>query len=133
MELSTEMWIDVALNATGYLAAGALATVMYSLFRRRPARSTHAADGHQSAEQRESQRHNGLSSAANNMEYVEFGNAAEGRTERSITGEPATRRRNRGEVIRLARQMIEVDTPEEKIRDLLPITEAELSLLSLKK
>ena len=133
MELSTEMWIDVALNATGYLAAGALATVMYSLFRRRPARSTHPADGRQPAEQRESQRSDGLSSVADNMEYVEFGGAGEGKAERSILRDAATRRRNRGEVIRLARQMVDAGTPEERIRDLLPITEAELSLLSLKK
>jgi len=133
MELSTEMWIDVALNATGYLAAGALATVMYSLFRRHPARSTHPADGHQSVEQPESQQPDGLSSVADNMQYVEFGSTEGSPASRSITSEPATRRRNRGEVIRLARQMVEVGTPEEKIRDLLPISEAELSLLSLKK
>jgi hypothetical protein len=133
MELSTEMWIDVALNATGYLTAGALATVMYSLFRRRPAKATLSADGRQSVEQRESHGYDELSLAANNLEYVEFGHGTEHHAEGTINGESVTRRRNRGEVIRLARQMVDAGTPEEKIRDLLPISEAELSLLSLKK
>ncbi|MCK4632910.1 MAG: hypothetical protein KAT79_06530 [candidate division Zixibacteria bacterium] len=133
MELSTEMWIDVALNATGYLAAGALATVMYSLFRRRQVSATIPAEGCQSVEQQVSQGSDELSSATNSLEYVEFGSGAERQAERTINGESATRRRNRGEVIRLARQMVDAGTPEEKIRDLLPISEAELSLLSLKK
>jgi hypothetical protein len=38
-------------------------------------------------------------------------------------------RRNRGEVIRLARQMLNSGTSGEKVKQLLPISEGELSVL----
>jgi len=73
------------------------------------------------------------------VEFIEFANSE------SVNGnepaKPATRppqatenyRRNRLKIIGAARQMLNAGTPENKVKSLLPISDAELSLLMIGK
>ncbi len=126
MELSNDLLIDLGLNVAGFLAAAGLMMVVRSIFsgskktvevRQQvppvtlPNKTTHRA---QSTEQP--------------ISVISFGNgntaSNDGTTEQ---------RRNRAEVIRIARKMIASGTPTEKIRSTLPLSEAELAVLSYER
>jgi hypothetical protein len=132
MELSREIIIDVLLNVTGYLTAGALWLVLYSLATGRNRAVAPATPKAKSLpvepEPRESR-------FARKSEFVSFASAATTRDpdleERDRLRSAATLyQRNRAEVIRIAREMLKSGTSQDNIRNLLPISEGELALLS---
>ena len=132
MELSREIIIDVLLNVAGYLTAGALWLVVYSLAMGRSRATAQATPKAKSLpvepELRESR-------PARKSEFVSFASTATTRDsdleERDRLRSEATRyQRNRAEVIRIAREMLKSGTSQDNIRNLLPISEGELALLS---
>jgi hypothetical protein len=68
------------------------------------------------------------------IQFVKFGkNETSSSAAVMPMGEVNTLKRNRGKVISLARQMLEAGTSKERIKELLPVTEAELALLQSEK
>ncbi|MDH4155874.1 MAG: hypothetical protein OEW00_01175 [candidate division Zixibacteria bacterium] len=131
MDISIELLTDVAINALGYLAAGAFSVVVYRLFQggsraavQPPVVAVAAAPAD-----------NGTSDSGRDRpgaQFVRLGNEGRQKDAVSTAGECGTggARRDRSEVIRLAREMVRAGTPNQQIKDLLPVTEAELALLS---
>ena len=130
MDISIELLTDVAINALGYLAAGAFSVVVYRLFQggSRTAAPTPAvaaaapADSSASVSGRDRP----------GTQFVRLGNEERQDDAVSTTGESRSGggRRDRSKVIRLARDMVKAGTPNEQIKDLLPVSDAELALLS---
>lgn len=143
MDVSQELLIDVGLNLVGYLAAGFLLILLYSLF----AKSGKAGSVSQLTETDRScltppdMRRNQTAEPKTDpsLEFIEFGNS-EG-VDGNEPAKPAVRppqvtekyRRNRLKTISTARQMLNAGTPENKVKSLLPISDAELSLLMIGK
>ena len=128
MDFSNELLIDVGLNAVGYLAAGAFAIVIYRIFGSSPRVAGESSDESCTTDESAA----GTEALSDSeVEFVAFGHS----DENDAAGNSGTRpqRRNRETVIRLARKMIQSGTPGDKIRDLLPISEAELALLNTQK
>lgn len=143
MDVSQELLIDIGLNLVGYLAAGFLLILLYSLFTKSgkakvvsqmtetdPACPTPSdVRRNQTAELK----------TDSSVEFIEFGNSE------GVNGnEPAQQaarprqatenyRRKRLKIISTARQMLNAGTPENKVKSLLPISDAELSLLMIGK
>lgn len=136
MEVTQDQIIGVMLNVLGYLTAGALWTVIYSFFRgrrgaERPAvRTVPATDEEPAPAAQVSAR------PKSRIEFVNFKGADTGRsrTDRTVAPAEGTRpeanRRNRSEIIRLAREMLLDNTPDEKIKQTLPITDGELAMIN---
>jgi hypothetical protein len=141
MDLSKEVLTVLFLNAAGYLAAGGLLLVVFTLLRgRRKATSDSAGSNLQAADYRRGEAGDNAGERRQ-IEFVKFGEqsspadatgAGDVRSKRT-PARPATSRRNRIEVIGLARKMINAGASAEKIRAVLPISEAELALLSSQK
>jgi hypothetical protein len=72
-------------------------------------------------------------SSARRAEYVDLRNVKAPDNRPQSTGRSAvdtqTRQRNRAEVMRLAREMLQSGTPRNNVRNLLPISEGELAML----
>ncbi len=141
MDLSKEMLMDLLLNATGYLAAGGLSLVLYTFFRgHRKARSDSAGAYPAAGDYRRGY----VSEDAGKRRRMEFvkldqqlpradTEAAGDGHSRSASAMPASSRRNRAQTIGLARKMVAAGASAEKIRAVLPISEAELAFLSSQK
>jgi hypothetical protein len=137
MEVIDERIIDIGLNALGYIAAGLLWTVVYSALAGRKKRAAiessaiAATAGKQDAPAAEEP-----VEGKHKIEFVSFGRTRKEtpavQTDRtsSPTAEPTDRRRNRAEIIRMARQMIDEGASGEKIKQSLPIGDGELALLN---
>lgn len=123
MELSTDMIMEIALNTAGYMSAGLLLVVVFSMFWQKQVVAPV-----ETIEMSQKQSPDTATAAAtpvkdNETVFIPL-NA------NYITGPSLSNaRRNRGEVISLARQMLNSGTPGEKIKQLLPISEGELSVL----
>ena len=130
MDISIELLTDVAINALGYLAAGAFSVVIYRLFRggSRTVAPTPAVAAAVPAASDVSDSGRGRPGA----QFVRLGNEERQKDAVSTAGESRNggRRRDRSEVIRLAREMVKAGTPNHQIKDLLPVSDAELALLS---
>ncbi len=130
MDISTLMMTDIALNVVGYLAAGALAVLIYSAFKRdkapaeqpQPEQAAVAPEVTRQGDRRK-------------VEFIRFGEMAESDAPDVASILPddtgIKSRRDRSDIIRVARTMLRAGAPADKIRRVLPISEAELSLLSL--
>ncbi|HOD65168.1 MAG TPA: hypothetical protein PLR32_06870 [candidate division Zixibacteria bacterium] len=125
MPLTNDMWIDLALTATGYLAAGALSMVMYSMFRRKTRPG--AAEAPSPAAAPAPAPPLAADRPRDDVRYVGFG-------ERAAAGEPAASlRRNRAEVLRLARGMLRTGATDAEIKAVLPVSDAELAVLNYER
>jgi len=128
MEFSTDRIIDLALNVAAYVAAGALWMVMYSLFERRgrivsedsatgaPAKTSVTPAVVEPM----------LSTPAakpGKVQFIGFG--------KKTTGDP--HRRNRAEVLRLAREMIRDGATDGDIKSALPVSDVELAVLDYER
>ena len=138
MDISQQFLIDMALNVGGYVLAGLVGVVTYSMLHRRR-RSTAPADvapievpapetTSQPTGETESRR----------IEFIKLGehqSEATGRTAAESTPQTGANgeRRDRSEIIRIARTMLKAGASDEKIKRLIPISDAELSLLSMSK
>ena len=134
-KISMNQAIDIALNVVGFLAAGGLMMVLTSMFRGK--RET-VETGRQTAVSELSTATAPVSpqeQTKSRISFVSFGAQASPENSTTPDATPSNRiaergRRNRAEVIRLAREMIEARQSREAIRNRLPITEAELAMLS---
>jgi hypothetical protein len=125
MEFSPDMMMDIALNAVGYLAAGALSVVIYVLFTGRGRRADASAYAPSGSTAAESARAGGVDDGGRSVEFVRLSQ------QRTEAARPAymEQRRNRVEVIGRARRMLDDGVPTEQIKKSLPISDAELALL----
>jgi hypothetical protein len=136
MEISQDVIIDTILNAAGYLAAGGLSIAVFSLFgRRKPLLSS--ADGRRIADDENVHVRSGEHRKETRpLEYVQFDRTGKNPesvgngTTRSSVRTPTDARRNRAEVIGLARKMIDAGATSDRVKSVLPISDAELALLS---
>lgn len=137
MELTQDMIIDLALNVTGYLVAAALSLVLYSLFKRTPRAAGEASTDTetttetaprpvrrpQTATARE--REDGRRS----VQFVGFG----GEARQPAEGADGSLRRNRADVLRLARTMMRDGKSSVEIKAALPVSDAELAVLDYER
>ncbi|MEA3296436.1 MAG: hypothetical protein U9R56_01055 [candidate division Zixibacteria bacterium] len=136
MDFSSDFAVNMILNIIGYVAAGALSLVIFSMFRKPRADFSPGTpdDGGR----------NGFSdqilATAGRESELQFVRLGQTRSRVGIsserigehTGSTAdTPRNHRADIIKIARRMIKAGATNEKIKKVLPISEAELSLLSL--
>ncbi|MEW6050498.1 MAG: hypothetical protein AB1644_05485 [Candidatus Zixiibacteriota bacterium] len=118
MGISNNQLIDIALNVAGSLAAGGLWLVIFSALRKRrdtesvprPAvNSSRPITTPPKGDQRQA-------------EFVNLRHSPD-------ASKPSAFTRNRAEVIRIAREMLESGSTADKVKELLPISEGELAML----
>jgi len=131
MELSNDMILDIALNAAGYIAAGFLAIVIYSMFgARRRKRQALAPAVRRTKARPESK----AIDAEGQFISLAGTPSAPPTTPVAAATKPAARRRtdygDRADVVRIAKEMLKAGASSERIQRLLPISEAELMLLN---
>ncbi|HVP06961.1 MAG TPA: hypothetical protein VMS71_03890 [Candidatus Acidoferrum sp.] len=135
MTISQDMIIDVALNVAGYLAAAGLLLIIGSLFRRTPKRAKATAPVTESVAQDTLSRTE-RTTERRRLEFVNLKSDTARPEDQSRPVQKAGRedigayRRNRVEVMRLAREMLEAGSTRERVRETLPISEGELALLT---
>jgi hypothetical protein len=130
---STEQLIDIGLNFAGFVAAGILTALIYSLFTGKQKRNISlVASGLSSAnagvslpvEKRPSIR-------SRDFEFVDFKN--ERRKSQADNKVPApkgdSRTRNRQEILRQAMEMLSQKKGNAEIRESLPVTDGELAFI----
>jgi hypothetical protein len=137
MEFSQQFLIDMALNASGYLLAGLLGMVVYAMFRKGRAAPS-ATPSHEEAAADEKATPPEPSGESRKLEFIRLGQgpdkislAASSVPESGV--ENSARRRDRAETMRVARSMLKAGASHEQIRRVIPVSEAELSLLSMSK
>jgi hypothetical protein len=130
MDVLNEQVIDIGLRVTGYLAAAGLGMLLYSAIRGRRRATATVGTPEVSSEPTRA-----AASAQSAVQFVSLrhpqSNTVATRTEGSASTSPQKTdiRRDRPEIIRLARQMLKAGTPTEMIRRTLPISDAELAFL----
>ena len=137
MEVSQDQLIGIALNALGYLAAGALWMVIYSFFKER--KKAVAAVSKPVKETVEAKEPETAAPPAREKTPVEFINLSRstgtsGKPQATVpaSGPAEQNRRNRAEVIKMAQEMLKANVNSEKIKHTLPITEGELAMIKNK-
>lgn len=131
MDVTPNQWIDLALNAAGYLVAGAIWMVLYSMIAGRRAKRRQAPAAAAPAPAAPQPK---PAPRAGATVYVPLtGTGAVARSESGeSTHQPVTEgRRNRTEVLRLAREMLRQGAPHDQVQSRLPISEGELALLNI--
>ncbi|UCE23377.1 MAG: hypothetical protein JSU74_08720 [Candidatus Zixiibacteriota bacterium] len=137
MEISQQFLIDMALNIGGYLLAGGLGIVIYSFFNRRRKVAVSRENNQPSPDGSSSKpAATGSDEEGHRLEFIKLGekpNRGPVESDRvpAAKAEEVARRRDRAETIRVARTMLKAGAPHEKIKRLIPISDAELSLLSM--
>lgn len=124
MELSNDQLINIGLNIVGFLAAGGLMMLIASVFRgRRTALSAITATNSTAKDLKINKTTAQSAMRQKAPTFVPLTGADE--------SQPADndRRRNRARVLELAQQMIADGQSDERIADLLPISQAELAVL----
>ncbi|MCX6834901.1 MAG: hypothetical protein NTW07_07170 [candidate division Zixibacteria bacterium] len=131
MDVFDEQVIDIGLTVIGYLAAAGLGMLLYSVMagRRRSAPTPIEAQEVVTGSRRSE------AACGVDVQYVDLrarqSSALPSRVQ-SVSHKPTIgveSRRDRPEIIRLARQMLKAGTPAEMVRRTLPISDAELALL----
>jgi hypothetical protein len=137
MIISQDLLIDTALNVLGYVAAGALWLALSSLFHRSPKTSVVEARKESRQENtREAAVQPEVVSEKRRLEYVNLKGFDSTSEHISRAADAASRsdggnfRRNRAEVMRMAREMLEAGSTRDRVRQTLPISEGELALLT---
>lgn len=136
MDVISDRFIDIGLNVLGYLIAGGLGMLLHTVIQQRRQRSTVVRKAMTIAEGPEL-KPAVTSNSDKSVEFVSF--RAETPVETMVATEATTPPdtaspnnspyRNRREIIRMAREMLEAGTTGEKIRNTLPISQSELALL----
>lgn len=130
MEISSGFIMDMTLEAIGYLAAGAFSIVVYSMFNRRRTTTATEAEGRERIE--------AALAPERRIQFVKFGqetgrSAGAGNMSGREPVSPGVSRQSRADIIRIARGMIKAGATSDKIKKVLPISEAELALMSLQE
>src|SRR3989304_2909029 len=110
MGFSSNQLIDIALNVAGSLAAGGLWLVIFSQFRRR--RESESVPEASNVPARLVVAH-----PKEDRKKAEFVNLREA----TDSPAPGAYRRNRAEVVRLAREMLQSGSTAERVKEVLPI------------
>ena len=128
MTMTSDVLIDWALNLTGYLAAGALPVVIWSLVthRRRQPRPVPVTS---QAFTPPPVSHGTRRPETRGGQFVSFRASGGPATEDSVGENCVAGRQDRADVIRLARQMLKAGASHQRIQQVLPVSEAELALL----
>ncbi|MCD6249731.1 MAG: hypothetical protein J7J98_05300 [candidate division Zixibacteria bacterium] len=136
MDVISDRFIDIGLNALGYLIAGGLGMFLHTVIQERRQRSIVARKAMTIAEGPELK----PAVTGNSDKGVEFVSlrtktpvetivATGTATLPDATSPNNSPYRNRREIIRMAREMLDAGTAGKKIRDTLPISQSELALL----
>jgi len=140
MDFSQEFIIDWSLNVAGYVVAGLLSVALYSLFNRtKKSASLSAPDRITETLAHDTAMPSPRTFSSNRkIEFVKLGESAPNNTRRNDTESNPENltgaiRRNRSEVLKIAREMLNAGATHDKIRNELPVSETELSLLSMNK
>ena len=123
MDVISDRIVDVGLNALGYLIAGGLGVLLHSIVLQRRPKASAAAEAATATGSLETS--TAASDPGEGIEFVRLG--TEPPTEAASL--PNSAHRNRREIIRLAREMLEAGTAGEQIKKTLPISQSELALL----
>lgn len=130
MELTSDVMIDLALNAIGYLAAGAFGVVVASIFRKRPQAVSEPETDYSEVSAETA----GVAAASSRAQFVALGKTrheVDSDPDRTVPGQPKPNvRRDRSEVLELARQMLKAGAGPDRIMQVLPVSETELGLLT---
>ncbi len=138
MDVMYDQLIDIGLNTLGYLVAASLGVLVYSsILKRKPSGATveSAAPVNKTAPTAPTPVEPLPTAGRAGVEFVNFrapgspAPAAAATSTQAVAATAGTTRRDRAEIIRLAREMIKAQTPKETIRRSLPISEGELALL----
>lgn len=131
MEISQTVLIDVALNMVGYLTAAALSVLIFNSFRgRRPAKHVEVPQENVSREDTIAMATAQEIAISPSARGVEFVNLLDNRNQSPKTNDTEPQRRDLRKVFRLAREMVINGSSIEEIKKVLPISDAELALVS---
>ncbi len=132
MEVSYDQLIDTGINALGYLVASGLGALVYALFQRQgEAYGRAVASAPMTAEPMPT----AVTRPTRRVEYVDLKRsdttAANGDLAGAVSrlSNAGNGRRDRAEIIRIAKEMLDARTPQETIKRTLPISDGELALL----
>ena len=141
MEFSQEFIIDIMINAGGYLAAGLIGVIFYSLFSKRTAKKENPRIVSKSIDTVEIDTESNViikSEPQKRVEFIKLGTQKEPQVLESRVKSESLKpdvklsgRLDRKEVISLARKMLDAGAANEKIKKILPVSDSELALLSL--
>ncbi len=126
MDVWNSTKIDLALQMIGYLAACGLGVIMYSFLRPAKRVNIAAANRAVSAETRPEPRQRPDESTA---EFISLGRPSAKAASSRSTSIQSGGRRNRAEVLDLARRMIRAGADEDVIRRTVPVSDGELAML----
>jgi len=130
---TTDIIIDLGLNVIGYLAAGVLSLVIYSIFRRdrqpaTPKPEPAAAPANSRTTASTEKPAPSAPARPGKVQFVGFGE----RGETPAAGSDPLRR-NRADVLRIAREMIRTGSSSAEIKAALPISDTELAVLDYER
>lgn len=134
--MTTDFAIDMLVNIVGYLIAGAVGILVYRLFHSKSEGDlSEVADSAKlNSEKPSLNQPTAVGAAERRVQFIRFGERpvvkSANRRSTATGAEGSVGRRNRTEIIRVARSMIKAGATHDSIRKVLPISEAELSLLS---
>ena len=134
MDFSQEFLLDMAINGAGFLTAALIGMVFYALFSNKKAPQQQEVVQENNSKLSKStqtiptvQRQN-----VSNVKFIQLGSTgSEGEHVTHVKKEAAPARASRKEVIQLARKMLDAGSTTENIKRILPVSDAELALLSL--
>lgn len=124
MELSNDQIISISLNIVGFLAAGGLMMLIASAFRTKRTAQSAVIDTKSTAHDKMTSKNTAQSSTT--QKTPTFVPLAGNNESQPVDND---RRRNRARILELAQQMITDGQSDERIVDLLPISQAELAVL----
>jgi hypothetical protein len=135
MEVSQDQLIDVGLNVIGFLAAGGLLLLISSFFRKDRETIPAVEAVATTAPEPEPVDLSEEDTPAPDLEFMSF---SPPNAEAAVDGSDSVKsapsaevsRRDRSEIIRVAREMIQARRTTEEIANKLPLSEAELAMLS---
>lgn len=135
MEVSQEQLIDMGLNIIGFLAAGGLLVIVSSAFRGRGKGRAAIVAQPTVATDTPTESVPATNTDDSDMEYVSLVptgsiEKVESPTEAMVGNGSGIKRRNRSEIISMAKEMLQARRSTQEITDSLPVSEAELALLS---
>jgi hypothetical protein len=136
MEVSQDQLIEMGLNIIGLLAAAGLLLIISSALRKTRKKNLAIEVAPVMAAEQVVSAVSPPDHTAAAMEYVSLTSSSDTESaERHASNTPVSdngvARRNRSEIIGLAREMLAARQTTEEISDSLPVSEAELALLSL--
>ena len=129
MEISQDVIIDTILNVAGFLATGGLVVMMYSMFRRPKKEPSWADEVNRQSSDASLNKPSDVTEGKRRIEFVRLNHGQEDPGPPPVVSSE-TYRRNRVDIIRLARKMVEAGAPAERVKAVLPISDAELALLT---